>query len=62
MAENQLFRLTFIDAQFPDYRSGPNKLSAAKSAIEVLEVALRKEKGFSTRTVLKNLTHCKPER
>jgi hypothetical protein len=53
MAENQLFRLRFIDPKFPDHRSRPNELSVAKSAVEVLEVVLRREKGFSTRTVLK---------
>jgi hypothetical protein len=53
MTENQFFRLKFIDPKQPGHKARPNELEIAKSVTEVLQVALKKETGFSRHIVSK---------
>ena len=46
LSDNQFFRLKFIDPKMPGYKANPEELRAAHSAVQVLQSALRKEKGF----------------
>ena len=46
LSENQFFRLKYIDPKMPGYQAHPEALRVAQSAVQVLEDALRKEKGF----------------
>ena len=50
MADNQLFRIKFIDSKIPGNVRNPELLRAAQSAVQVLQDALKKEKGFKTKT------------
>jgi len=45
LADNQLFRMKFIDPKIPGYRSRPDELRAAQSAVQTLQECLNKEKG-----------------
>jgi len=46
LSENQFFRLKYIDPKMPGYKAQPEALRVAHSAVQVLEEALRKEKGL----------------
>ena len=46
LSENQFFRVKYIDPKMPGYKADPEELRAAQSAIQILEGALKKEKGF----------------
>ena len=46
LSENQFFRLKYIDPKMPGYKVHPEELRAAQSAVQVLQDALKKEKGF----------------
>jgi hypothetical protein len=48
LTENQFFRMRFIDPKMPGYKARPDELRAAQSAVNILESALRKDKGFKT--------------
>jgi len=38
LAENQLFRVKYIDPKMPGYRAQPNQLRAGESAVQILQV------------------------
>jgi len=46
LAENQFFRLKYIDPKLPGYKARPEQLQSAQSAVGVLQAALKAEKGF----------------
>jgi len=46
LADNQFFRLKYIDPKMPGYKARPEALRAAQSAVQVLQNALKSEKGF----------------
>ncbi len=50
LADNQLFRVKYIDPKMPGYVARPEELRAANSAVLVLQNAVRKAKGFKART------------
>ena len=50
LSENQFFRLKYIDPKLPGYKSNPEELRSAQSAVQVLQEALKKERGFKTVT------------
>lgn len=47
LADNQFFRLKYIDPKMPGYKARPEALRAAQSAVQVLQNALKREKGFN---------------
>ena len=49
MADNQLFRIKFIDSKIPGNVRNPEVLRSAQSAVQVLQDALKKEKGFKSK-------------
>jgi hypothetical protein len=49
MADNQLFRIKYIDSKIPGNIRNPETLRAAQAATEILQDALRREKGFKPR-------------
>ncbi len=46
LSQNQFFRLKYIDPKMPGYKVHPEELRAAQSAVQVLQDALKREKGF----------------
>jgi hypothetical protein len=46
LSENQFFRLKYIDPKMPGYKVQPEALRVAQSAVQVLQDALKKDKGF----------------
>jgi hypothetical protein len=50
LADNQLFRVKYIDPKMPGYISHPEELAVSKSALQVLQDALNTAKGIKTRT------------
>jgi len=46
LAENQLFRVKYIDPKMPGYVSRPNELQNANSAVQVLQDALKTARGI----------------
>jgi hypothetical protein len=50
MADNQLFRIKYIDSKIPGNVRNPEVLRSAQSAVQVLQEALSKEKGFKGKT------------
>ena len=52
MADNQLFRIKYIDSKMPGHRSHPEELRAAQSAVQVLQDAFKEAKGFTTKDAL----------
>jgi hypothetical protein len=46
LSQNQFFRLKYIDPKMPGYKDHPEELRAAQSAVQVLQDALKREKGF----------------
>ena len=46
MVENQLFRMKFIDSKIPGYKANPEKQRVAASAVNSLQEAFRRAKGF----------------
>lgn len=49
MVENQLFRMKFIDSKMPGHKANPEKQLAATAAVNTLQEAFRKAKGFKTK-------------
>jgi hypothetical protein len=47
LAENQFFRMRFLDPKIPGYKARPEEMRAAHSAVEAIHKALNKEKGFT---------------
>ncbi|HKW99488.1 MAG TPA: hypothetical protein VJN43_17235 [Bryobacteraceae bacterium] len=51
LSDNQFFRLKYIDPKMPGYKANPEELRTAQSAVQVLQEALKKEKGFKNSSV-----------
>ena len=49
MADNQLFRIKYIDSKIPGNIRNPETLRQSQAAVQVLQDALRKEKGFKAK-------------
>lgn len=50
LAENQFFRMKYLDPKIPGYKAKPDELRAAQSAVATIHKALNDEKGFPART------------
>lgn len=50
LAENQFFRMKFLDPKIPGYKAKPDEMRAAQSAVATIHKALNVEKGFTVRT------------
>jgi hypothetical protein len=48
MVENQLFRMKFIDTKLPGHKANPQKQRASASAVNTLQEAFKKAKGYRT--------------
>jgi hypothetical protein len=46
LADNQFFRIKYIDPKMPGHKARPDELRAAQSAVQELQNALKGEKGF----------------
>jgi hypothetical protein len=46
LADNQFFRMKYIDPKIPGHKERPDELRAAQSAVQVLQNALKAHKGF----------------
>ena len=46
LAENQLFRMKYIDPKLPGYSITPEVFRASQSATALLTEAMKKERGF----------------
>ena len=46
LADNQFFRMKYIDPKIPGHKERPDELRAAQSAVQVLQNALNAKKGF----------------
>ena len=46
LADNQFFRMKYIDPKIPGHKERPEELRAAQSAVQVLQNALKAVKGF----------------
>jgi hypothetical protein len=46
LAENQFFRMKYIDTRLPGYRIEPERFKAAQSAVAMLSEAMKKQRGF----------------
>jgi hypothetical protein len=46
LAENQFFRMKYIDPKMPGYSITPEAFRAAQSATALLSEAMKKERGF----------------
>ena len=46
MAENQLFRMRFIDSKISGHKANPEKQRVATSAVSSLQEAFRRANGF----------------
>jgi hypothetical protein len=46
LAENQFFRMRFIDPRLPGYTIEPEVYRASQSAVALLSEAMKKERGF----------------
>jgi hypothetical protein len=46
LAENQFFRMKYIDTRLPGYSIPLDKFKAAQSAVAMLTEAMKKERGF----------------
>ena len=46
LAENQFFRMRFIDPRLPGYSIEPEVFRASQSAVALLSDAMKKERGF----------------
>jgi hypothetical protein len=51
MVENQLFRMKFIDTKLPGHKTNPEKLQQSSSAVNTLQEALKKAKGYKVKGV-----------
>jgi len=44
MAQNQLFRMKFLDPKMPGYKGRPGEVEAAESAVQALTAALKERR------------------
>jgi hypothetical protein len=51
LAENQFFRMKYIDPKMPGYSIEPETFRASQSAVALLSDTLKKERGFPVRQV-----------
>jgi len=51
LAENQFFRMRYIDPKIPGYKIEPEVFRASQSAVALLSDATKKERGFPIRPV-----------
>jgi len=51
LADNQMFRMKFIDPKMPGYKISPEALRAAQSAVGLLHEASAKENGYQVKPV-----------
>jgi hypothetical protein len=51
LADNQLFRVKFIDPKMPGYVSKPDEIAVSKAALQVLQEALNTAKGLKAKTL-----------
>jgi hypothetical protein len=54
LAENQLFRMKFIDPRLPGYHIEPEVFRASQSATALLSDAMKKERGFPVKPIGSN--------
>jgi hypothetical protein len=54
LAENQFFRMKYIDPKIPGYSIEPERFRASQSAVALLSDAMKKERGFPIRPVSNN--------
>ena len=52
LAENQFFRMKYIDPRLPGYSIDPVEFRAAQSAVALLSDAAKKERGFPVKPEL----------
>jgi hypothetical protein len=52
LADNQLFRLKYIDPKMPGHVNHPGELEAAKSAVNILQTALNNAKGIKAKAAV----------
>ena len=50
LADNQLFRIKYIDPKMPGYVPHPGELEVSKAAVQVLQDALNGVKGIKAKT------------
>ena len=50
LAENQFFRMKFLDPKIPGYKAKPDEMKAAQSAVATIHKALDVEKGYPGKT------------
>lgn len=50
LANNQMFRVKYIDPKMPGYVSHPEELALSKAALQILQDALNTAKGVKART------------
>lgn len=48
LADNQLFRIEYLDSKLPGNVGNPETLRIAQAAVRVLQDALKRAKGFKT--------------
>jgi hypothetical protein len=51
MAENQLFRMKFIDSKIPGHKANPEKQRVAASAVHSLQEAFNRAQGSKAKAV-----------
>jgi hypothetical protein len=49
MVENQLFRMKFIDSKIPGHKVNPEKQRVAGSAVNALQEAFKRAKGYTVK-------------
>ena len=49
LANNQLFRVKYIDPKMPGHVNRPEQLEISKEAVQIVEAALNKAKGIKVR-------------
>ena len=52
MAENQLFRMRFIDSKIPGHKANPEKQRVAVSAVNSMQEAFNRAQGSKTKGAL----------
>ena len=54
LAENQFFRMKYIDPKMPGYSITPETFRAAQSATALLSEAVKKDRGFPVKPIGSN--------
>jgi len=50
LANNQLFRVKYIDPKMPGHVNRPEQLEISKEAVQIVEAALNKAKGIKVKS------------